>query len=245
MKSEYKIGRKFKIQTSDGFIYQDTPVQKVHNINHLIKINKFTKYLEIGVDDPAGNFHQVVCEHKHSVDPCVEFETDDVDFKNTSDDFFELLDNNKLDLPKDYKWDVVFVDGLHISDQVERDINNALNHLSPNGFILVHDANPPSIHHAREDYYLANGVRAPWNGTVWKCIYKLNATRKDLIIHTVVPLGEDANDNDTGWGLTVISRGEQECCDFDNSFYEYRTFEKNRAKHLNLIGISDFFNIYK
>ena len=162
--------RQFKIQTSDGFIYQDTPVQKVHNINHLIKTNKFTKYLEIGVDDPAGNFHQVICEHKHSVDPCFEFKTDDVDFKNTSDDFFELLDNDKLDLPKDYKWDVVFVDGLHISDQVERDINNALNHLSPNGFILVHDGNPPSINHAREDYHIGNGNRAPWNGTVWKYI---------------------------------------------------------------------------
>ena len=237
--------RQFKIQTTDGFIYQDNPVQKVHNINHLIKINKFTKYLEIGVDDPAGNFNKVICKHKHSVDPCVEFETDDVDYKQTSDDFFNSLDNNKLDLPKDYKWDVIFIDGLHVSDQVERDVNNALNHLSDNGFILLHDTNPTSLWHAREDYADADGNRAPWNGTVWKCIYKLNATRKDLIIHTIDTHEEEDFNNDIIWGLSIISRGEQECCDFDNSFYEYRTFEKNRSRHLNLISISDFFNIYK
>jgi hypothetical protein len=235
----------YRVRTSDGYIYEDTPNQKKHNINHLIKTNKFTKYLEIGVDDPTGNFDLIECKHKHSVDPCVEFDTDDVDYKQTSDDFFNSLDNNKLDLPKDYKWDVIFIDGLHVSDQVERDVNNALNHLSDNGFILLHDTNPTSLWHAREDYADADGNRAPWNGTVWKCVYKLNATRKDLILHTVVPLGEDANDNDTGWGLTIISRGEQECCDFDNSFYEYRAFDQNRNKHLNTISIEDFYKIYK
>ena len=234
----------FKIRTSEGYIDQDTPNQKKHNINYLIKNNNFTKYLEIGVDDPTGNFDKIICKHKHSVDPCVEFDTDNVDYKETSDDFFSLLDNNKLDLPKDYKWDVIFIDGLHISNQVERDVNNSLNHLSENGFIVMHDTNPGSIDLAREDYRLENGMRAPWNGTVWKCVYKLNATRKDLKIHTVGGINPEF-DNDICWGLSIISRGEQECCDFDNSFYEYRELEKNRTRHLNLISIDDFYEIYK
>ena len=234
----------FKIRTRDGYIDQEDSNQKKHNINYLIENNNFTKYLEIGVDDPTGNFEHIKCLHKHSVDPCVEFDTDNVDYKETSDDFFKLLDNNKLDLPNDYKWDVIFIDGLHISSQVDRDVNNALNHLSENGFIVMHDTNPPSLHHAREDYRLENGMRAPWNGTVWKCVYKLNATRKDLKIHTVGQVNLEF-DNDICWGLSIISRGEQECCDFDNSFYEYREFEKNRTRHLNLISIDDFYKIYK
>jgi hypothetical protein len=235
-----------RVKTVDGYFDQDGPNQKKHNINHLIKTNNFTKYLEIGVNDPVYNFDEIICKHKHSVDPCVEFVTAKVDYKNTSDDFFELLDNSKLDLPKDYKWDVIFIDGLHQANQVERDFDNAFKHLSDNGFILVHDTNPPTLHHAREDYILDNGNRAPWNGTVWKCIYKLNATRKDLVIHTV---GDCKNpqgfDNDICWGLSIINRGEQECCDFDNSFYEYREFEKNRDRHLNMISIDDFYEIYK
>jgi hypothetical protein len=235
----------FNVRTPDGYIEQDNDNQKLHNINHLIKTNNFTKYLEIGVDDPTGNFDKIICKHKHSVDPCIEFNTDEVTYKKTSDDFFGLLDKNSLDLPKDYKWDVIFVDGLHISDQVERDIGNALNHLSDNGFILVHDTNPQTLWHAREDYLNESGLRAPWNGTVWKCIYKLNATRKDLILHTVGgPTSPDFN-NDICWGLTIISRGEQECCDFDNSFYEYRKFEKNKDRHLNIISIDEFYEIYK
>jgi hypothetical protein len=275
--------------TPDGYIKQDTNNQKKHNINHLIKANNFTKYLEIGVDDPSGNFDKIICKHKHSVDPCIEFDTDDVTYKKTSDEFFDLLDNNKLDLPKDYKWDVIFIDGLHQANQVERDFDNAFKHLSDNGFILMHDTNPPTLWHAREDYKLPNGWLGPWNGTVWKCIYKLNATRKDLVIHTigsavrilkrtfgndfdekftkhngdfpelqkeVICSDNDGNsstlkeaeidfDNDTCWGLSIISRGIQECCDFDNSFYEYREFQKNRIRHLNIISPDEFYKIYK
>ena len=238
-------GRIWRLTTADGDVYENDYNQKKHNINHLIKANKFTKYLEIGVDDPTCNFDKIICKHKHSVDPCVEFNTDDIDYKHTSDDFFNLLDNGELDLPKDYKWDVIFIDGLHLANQVERDFNNSLNHLSENGFILIHDTNPPSLLHAREDYVLSNGNRAPWNGTVWKCVYKLNATRKDLVIHTVGDNITPDFDNDICWGLTIISRGEQECCDFNNCFYEYRLFEENRDKYLNKISIEDFFKIYK
>lgn len=220
--------------------------QKKGIINHLIKTNNFTKYLEIGVDDPEVNFGLINVTTKHSVDPCVEFETDNVDYKYTSDDFFSYLESDKLELPSDYKWDVIFIDGLHISTQVDRDFNNAFNHLSENGFILIHDANPPTLWHAREDY-LVDGIRTSWNGTVWKVIYKLNALRSDLVVHTVGGEGADGwmkGSGDCDWGLAVIRRGEQECCEFNNPFYEYRKFEENRKSHLNLINIEQFYQLY-
>ena len=220
--------------------------QKKEIINHLIKTNNFTKYLEIGVFIPADNFDLINVTTKHSVDPCVEFETDNVDYKYTSDDFFSYLENEKLELPSDYKWDVIFIDGLHISTQVDRDFNNAFNHLSENGFILIHDANPPTLWHAREDY-LVDGIRTSWNGTVWKAIYKLNALRSDLVVHTVGGEGADGwikGIGDCDWGLAVIHRGEQECCEFNNPFYEYRKFEENRKSHLNTINMEQFYQMY-
>jgi len=220
--------------------------QKKEIINHLIKTNNFTKYLEIGVYIPSDNFDLINVTTKHSVDPCVEFETDNVDYKYTSDDFFSYLENDKLELPSDYKWDVIFIDGLHISTQVDRDFNNAFNHLSENGFILIHDANPPTLWHAREDY-LVDGVQAPWNGTVWKAVYKLNALRSDLVVHTVGGEGAEGyikGVGDCDWGLSVIHRGEQECCEFNNPFYEYRKFEENRKSHLNTINIEQFYQMY-
>ena len=84
------------------------------------------------------------------------------------------------------------------------DFLNSLNHLFDNGFVVIHDCNPPDLWHAREDFN--NMV---WNRTVWKLIYKLRATRPDLSIYTVV----------TDWGVGIIKKGEQKCCGFNNSFY--------------------------
>ena len=86
----------------------------------------------------------------------------------------------------------------------------------------------------REDFII-DGVAHGWNGTVWKSIYKLRATRPDLFVCTV----------DTDFGVGIVKRGQQECCDFDNSFYEYRAFEKNRKEHLNLITIDEYLKIFE
>ena len=57
MQQEDKVWR---LVTADGNVYENNPNQKKHNINHLIKANKFTKYLEIGVDDPTCNFDKII-----------------------------------------------------------------------------------------------------------------------------------------------------------------------------------------
>ena len=89
-----------------------------------------------------------------------------------SDTFFEYLKEHD----PERKYDVVFIDGLHKSYQVKRDIENSLEVLSPNGYILLHDCNPPTSHMARENYRTEYGYE-PWNGTVWKAIYQLRTTR--------------------------------------------------------------------
>lgn len=204
-------------------------------INEIIKTKCFGKYLEIGVRNPDDCYNKVNCDLKHSVDPGYENESNNVDFKFTSDDFFNRLECGLLELENNYKWDVIFIDGLHISNQVERDVLNSLNHLSEGGFILLHDCNPflyeYNYERVIEDYW-GQG----WNGTVWKVIYKLLCTREDLDVYTI----------NTDEGVGIIKKGSgRKLLEFENHYYEYKELHKNIEKHLNIITINELNDILK
>ena len=198
-------------------------------INQLIQKFGFKNYLEIGVSDPSECFNNVICENKMGVDPGLEFPDNPVKYPMTSDNFFLQLENGKLDLDPGFRWDIIFIDGLHISTQVMKDVINSLYHLNPNGYILLHDCNPETYFMQREDYYI-DGVQHPWNGTVWKVIYNLRATRDDLQVCTV----------NTDWGVGVIRRGNFNPIKFDNPFYEYNQMSNFRRRDLGIIEVHEF-----
>jgi len=206
-------------------------MQRYDIINSIIQQNGFKNYLEIGVCDPSICFDKINCENKDSVDPGVEYAVNPVTYPFTSDEFFKMLGDGELDKIYNYKWDVIFIDGLHISDQVLRDVINSLQHLNPNGYILLHDCNPPDIFHAREDY-VVEGRRRPWNGTVWKALYYLRSN-SDLDICTV----------NTDWGVGIVrnQKADQKRrkVAFDNNFFEYNAMAANRKAHLGLIEVSE------
>ncbi len=202
-------------------------------INEVIRVNNFKNYLEIGVCNPSDCFDLVNCENKMGVDPGVEFPDNPVKYQMTSDEFFSGLEKGFLDLDPGFQWDVIFIDGLHISTQVMRDVQNSLYHLKPNGFIFLHDCNPESYFMQREDYYV-DGQQQPWNGTVWKVIYNLRSHRNDLVVNTI----------NTDWGVGVIKRGNSLPIRFDNPFYEYNQMSKNRYRDLGIIEMSDFRDLY-
>jgi predicted O-methyltransferase YrrM len=106
-------------------------------INFLIKKIGAKRYLEIGVED-GDSINAIQCEKKHGVDPASKNATHRIE----SDEFFAML-------APSVKYDVVFVDGLHVADQAERDIVNSLEHLNDGGYIVVHDCNPPTAWHQR------------------------------------------------------------------------------------------------
>jgi hypothetical protein len=201
-------------------------------INFLLqKINKpHSIYLEIGVRNPQENFDKIDAVTKYSVDPGFENKQNPVDFKMTSDDFFSALDSGKI-LSKDNKFDLIFIDGLHLADQVERDINNALRYIDDHGFIVLHDCNPPTEFHARESYYYRNSpAHGLWNGTTWKAFYKARLN-KSLFSCCI----------DTDWGLGIISKSKNigMYAQVDNPFFEYHVFEANRKDSLNLISFDE------
>jgi hypothetical protein len=182
-----------------------------------ILINKInaTKYLEIGMG-PGLNFKEIVCDYKICVDP---YPTVPVTHEMTSDDFFE---QNKED------FDVIFIDGLHWSEQVYKDITNSLKILNENGYIICHDMNPHSEIIQRYPQFIPE---SEWTGDCWKSWVRLKKERIDLKMYVV----------DTDYGCGIIERGYQDLIvTNENLTWEY--FDENREYLLNLISIEKFLD---
>lgn len=183
-------------------------------------INKYgyKSYLEIGVNTPAQpgyNWDSIEIETKHGVDPAV-----DTTFKVPSDEFFAKHVKQK--------YDIIFIDGLHIFEQVYRDIVNSLKWLNENGTIVVHDCNP-----TKEITQRPERASDVWHGDVWKSILKLRMEEPNITIYTV----------NTDEGCAVIQKGKQELFKLVNKNidpYTYHFFNNNRKDILNLISVNEF-----
>ena len=116
------------------------------------------RYLEIGCDDNIC-FNSIPVINKIGVDP-----DRGGNIKDTSDNFFK---NNKN------RFDVIFIDGLHIYEQCRRDVINALKVLDKNGYIFLHDMTPRNW--AEENVpRLKNTL---WTGDIWKVAIELSKTK--------------------------------------------------------------------
>jgi hypothetical protein len=134
------------------------------------------KYLEIGVEYgyTYSNTHFLL---KTGVDPDPKCSLPNIE-KCLSDEFFHLQKEKGKDLGK---YDVIFIDGMHHSENVLRDFNNSVNVLSKGGFLFLDDILPlnyneqlkiPRLHHY-ENGILKYGEE--WTGDVWKFVYHLLA----------------------------------------------------------------------
>ena len=116
------------------------------------------RYLEIGCDNNIC-FKSIPVINKIGVDP-----DRGGNIKDTSDNFFK---NNKN------RFDVIFIDGLHIYEQCRRDVINALKVLDKNGYIFLHDMTPRNW--AEENVpRLKNTL---WTGDIWKVAIELSKTK--------------------------------------------------------------------
>ena len=184
-------------------------------INALIQKYEYKSYLEVGTQDPASNFDLINAKCKVSVDP---FPRGEVTFVGTSDEYFESIDDSS-------KFDIIFIDGLHHSDQVLKDIKNSLNHLSDNGIIVCHDCLPTSEKMQERD---DNG--GEWTGDVWKAIAELRVETIDLDIKVV----------DTDYGCGIISRGTNIPYETTDNYKSYYHYSMNKWRMLNVISPEEF-----
>jgi hypothetical protein len=162
------------------------------------------------------------------VDPGYESRDNLATFKLTSDEFFARIANKSIDITE-ASFGVIFLDGLHLADQAYRDMLNSLPILASPGFLVVHDCNPPTSHHAREDYKTKGPAGPYWNGTTWKAFIRFKNTYKNLSF--VI---------DTDWGVGVICKHIEDS-DFSNNsswnpFYEFNAFDRNRQSAISLIA---------
>lgn len=185
-------------------------------INSLIAKLKAKSYLEIGLCQHL-NFDRIVCQRKVGVDPV----TGDLKgytncFKQTSDEFFARSKE---------KFDVIFIDGLHEANQVSRDINGALNHLSTGGYIVCHDMNP-----IKEEHQTVPFRGGAWNGDCWKAFVQARATLESLEMYVI--------DIDQGCGIIHARPGARPIVLHDD--LTYANLEKYRQDWLNLISWDKF-----
>jgi len=171
------------------------PITRTFIINKLICDNSLKSYLEIGVSNPYINYIQIRCPKKVSVDPCqvCEYYSKEsinefkqfVDFQMTSDEFFA---QNKE------KFDIIFIDGDHSHEQSLKDLNNALKIINKGGFIVMHDACPPSYENTQIENF---EKKLFYNGEIWKTVMlAIRQSKEELIVKTFP----------WDWGVSVIKK---------------------------------------
>jgi hypothetical protein len=187
-------------------------IKRTAVLNTLAERYSYWSYLEIGQGKRAVNFDRINCRIKIGVDPVKRYQAA---YQMTSDEFFSIN--------KDF-FDLVFIDGLHHAEQVERDISHALAVLKNNGTIVVHDCNPTT-----KGMQIVPRQQRVWTGDVWKAWVKLRATRPDLKMCVI----------DVDLGCGVIRKGTQETIELPEPL-TYEVLDANRKHFLNLINVDVF-----
>jgi len=181
-------------------------------INFLISKYGYKSYLEIGIDNGV-NFAEIKIDKKDGVDPAGK-----CNYIMTSDDFFKNISAEQT-------YDIVFIDGLHLKEQVLKDVYNSLNHLSDNGTIVMHDCNPIEKYRASPEIH-----DGKWNGTVWEAFVELRMTRSDISMIVL----------DMDFGCGIIRKGNQKL--IPTQILSYSLLEKNRKLFLNLTSVKEFLS---
>lgn len=224
-------------------------------INHLIHKFDYQTYLEIGTNN-CYHFADVRIPQKFGVDPAppsmnpVYRAFKDKIYRMTSDEFFARLDDDQL-------FDIIFIDGCLMEENIHTDILNALKHIRLDGTIVVHDCNPPHEFFQRDVKYYEKHYNEKneliwnnkgytdtnWNGMTWKSIVRLIAEEGNQLEICVV---------DTDWGVGIIRHGttdNQFHRDLlertDENLYQYSTLVKYRRELLNLISVEEFLEKFE
>lgn len=121
---------------------QPPPIEKFDHtsfINFLAEWIRPESYLELGVRD-GNNFNVISSKSKKStavdINPLMFNLPSNANFYlGSTDDFFR-------DLPKEEKFDLIFIDADHSHEQSLKDFINSQNFLIEDGFVILHDTYP-------------------------------------------------------------------------------------------------------
>ncbi|MDC1112212.1 class I SAM-dependent methyltransferase [Candidatus Pelagibacter sp.] len=194
-----------------GLNFSDKP-SRSEIVQEIINKKNYKSYLEIGCFKDEL-FKNIICEKKIGVDP-----VSGGTIRKTSDDFF--ISNEEI-------FDIIFIDGLHIYNQVKKDIANSLNFLSDDGIILLHDCLPNTVY----DQAIPR-CKMNWNGDVWKAIVEVR-TKKNVDSYTCYA--------DQGIGV-IFKRPNKNLLDLKiNKFskLKFKDYFFNYKNYMNLISFEE------
>lgn len=150
----------------------------MHYIQFLSKAHEILtprSYLEIGVRN--GRSLQLAKDCAVGVDPNLRIKVplrpEVALMQLKSDDYFEQLSWR-------CKFDMAFVDGMHLFEFAFRDVCNVSRHLSEHGVIFIDDVLPRS-----HEMALRERETTHWTGDVWKVIQVIEDALPDVNIMTI------------------------------------------------------------
>ena len=194
-------------------------MNRVSIIQSLIDKHGYQTYAEIGVRD-GSCFNSINVGYKVGVDPD---KTSAATTFITSDEFFASNDR---------KFGIIFLDGLHESSQVTKDIENSLACLEEGGTIVMHDNLPTSE-------FIQIVPQQPdhneWTGDVWRSFVKVRQEREDIEAFVV----------DTDWGVGILRKGKSEKLVIpDGVEINYANFVLNKEVWMNVRCVEWFKEFY-
>ena len=176
-------------------------------IQNIINKRGFKSFLEIGSFN-NDTFDKILVQNKVGVDP-----ERGGNIRLTSDEFFKT--NKSF-------FDIVFIDGLHLYEQVRKDFFNSLNFLNPGGVILIHDCLPSKF---RDQVRLRS--HELWNGDVWKLVVELR-TLDYIQLYTII----------ADYDVAIVKIGKNEnILKFNKDFRKltYKDYCSNHEQFMNAI----------
>jgi hypothetical protein len=190
-------------------------------INYIIATRNYKSYLEIGIEDGA-NFLSINATHKVGVDPEPSPGTP-CDFQMPSDEFFAINQQT---------FDLIFIDGLHLYEQVLKDVTHSLKCLNPGGMIVIHDCLP---RYPEAQYRIR--VPTEWNGDVWKAAAYIRMHFQD--VHFCVL------DMDWGCGLITPHATQNLYPSIPMEQLDWDCYINNKEQLLNIVSAESWIRTFK
>jgi len=154
------------------------------------------RYLEVGVET-GQTFFEVSAAFKTAVDPQFQFDRDSAP-QNNSIEYFEITsDSFFCDVKRDFKYDLVFLDGLHTWEQTYRDFCNALLVTHERSIILLDDIFPTDVFSCNRDQieavmmreFMTDDPSNAWHGDTYKVIPLIRTFHPLLSYCTIITDG--------------------------------------------------------
>ena len=149
------------------------PRNHVQLLNYLVRTRGYRSYLAVGCGRNI-TFDAVSAPHKVGIDP-----QRGGTLRLPYDEFFRINQE---------RFDLIFIDRLHLCEQVLREARNALACLNQGGAVVIHDCLPTCREHQERQ-----PRKEAWTGDVWKAVVQLRQS-PDCDVAVL----------DAGWGLAIV-----------------------------------------